>query len=299
MSRNDGRTGRASAPVHHGEILQGVFAHKGGLHRGLVTLPCALYSVRASFTPGRACLTVFPRWKSKAKRAAELALAELGLPAHGHLGVSDDVPLRRGFGSSTGDVLASIGAVQEAFSSPLPTATVARLAVKAEGASDSVMFTSTTVLFAHRDGEVIEDFGYPLPPLRVLGFGSAPGSTGDGVDTLALPSTRYSSEEVRRFAELRTVLRRAVLTKDVGLLGEVATASARINQHRLPIPRFERLLSIAEEAGAVGVQTAHSGDIAGLLFDRDDLAVDSRTTHAQALLRDAGMIEHWEFSTDD
>ncbi|MGW4567694.1 GHMP family kinase ATP-binding protein [Streptomyces sp. NPDC004561] len=300
MNRFTGRAGRASAPTHHGEILQGVFRHRGGLRRGLVTLPCRMHAVRAEFTPdGGGAVTVSPPWKKKARRAAELALTALGIPAGGHLVLSDDVPVGRGFGSSTADVVAAIGAVRDAFTRPLPREEVARLAVRAEQASDAVMFTGATVLFAHREGEVIEDFGAPLPPLRILGFGSGVGAgTGAGVDTLALPPARYRPREIGRFAELRGALRQAVRDKDVVLLGEVATASTRINQEHLPIPRFERILAVAAEVGATGVQTAHSGDIAGLIFDPADPDTDTRTAHGAKLLRDIGISERWEFEVD-
>ncbi len=295
--KNERRMGLSSAPVHHGEILQGVFRHEGGLRRGLVTLPCAIYSVQAHFIPDdHAGVTVLPPWKVKAQRAAELALAELGKTGGG-LKLSGDVPLGRGFGSSTSDVLAAVGAVQNAFSMSLPDDDIARIAVRAETASDSLMYPSTTVLFAHRDGEVIEDFGYPMPPLSVLGFGSRPGATGTGVDTLALPPAAYDAEEIERFAELRRMLGEAMVAKDVTLLGEVATASTRINQRRLPVPRLDRILVIADEVGAVGVQTAHSGDIAGLMFDRGRLDVSERMEQAGRLLRDIEITEQWAFET--
>lgn len=298
--------GRASATMHHGEILQGVFRHEGGLRRGLVTLPCRMHAVRAEFTPNDAgAVTVSPPWKAKARRAAELALTALGIPAGGHLVLSDDVPVGRGFGSSTADVVAAIGAVRDAFARPLSQKEVARLAVQAEQASDAVMFTFSSVLFAHRDGEVIEDFGVPLPPLRILGFSSgasvsagAGTGAGTGVDTLALPPARYGPHEIDHFGELRDAFRQAVHAKDVALLGEVATASTRINQEHLPIPRFEQILAVAGEVGATGVQTAHSGDIAGLIFDSADPEIDTRTAHGAKLLRDIGITERWEFEVD-
>ncbi|WP_067504359.1 kinase [Actinoplanes sp. TFC3] len=297
------RAGVASSPVHHGEILQGVFWHGDGLSRGLVTLPCAMYAVEATFTPADrdhdAGLTVWPSWKTKARRAAELTLARAQLPVQGHLALSGDVPPCRGFGSSTSDVLAAIGAVTDAFSGTLPAADLARLAVQAETASDSLMFLSTAVLFAHREGVVIEDFGHPLPPVRVLGFGCRPEAGDRGIDTLALPPTRYTTDEINQFARLREVLREAVLTKDVELLGGVATASTRINQRHLPIPALRRILAIVEETGGVGLQTAHSGDIAGILFDRDDPGIDTRIERAQQMLSDIGVLDQWKFTTDD
>ncbi|MER5474548.1 kinase [Streptomyces sp. NPDC002685] len=304
VDHSDWRVGAASAPVHHGEILQGVFTGREGSVRGLVTLPSTLHTTRATFTPAPGTeVTVSPGWKGKARRAAELALREL-VPADagavgGHLELTGDVPLCRGFGSSTSDVLSAIWAVKDAFTHPLPPRVVARLAVRAETASDSLMFEDSTVLFAQREGTVIEDFGYRMPPLRVLGFGSRPSNRGKGVDTLALPPARYDGAEVERFALLRDMLREAIQMKDVALLGSVATASAEINQRHLPVPGFDRIRDIQRTCGAVGVQVAHSGDIAGLLFDRDDPEVEARTARAQELLRGTGIDEQWNYTTGD
>ena len=56
-----------------------------------------------------------------------------------------------GFGSSTADVTASIRAVAASYGTTVSDAVVGRLAVRAERASDAVMF-DRCVLFAHRRG---------------------------------------------------------------------------------------------------------------------------------------------------
>ncbi|MYV51415.1 kinase [Streptomyces sp. SID3212] len=304
VDHSDWRVGVASAPVHHGEILQGVFTGDGGLTRGLVTLPCTIHATRATFIPAPGAeVTVTPDWKGKARRAAELAVravtpADAG-PVGGHLELTGDVPLCRGFGSSTSDVLAAIWAVKDAFTSPLPPQDVARIAVRAETASDSLMFEESTVLFAQREGTVIEDFGYRMPPMRVLGFGARPENDGRGVDTLAFAPARYDQEEIGLFTRLQTMLREAIQMKDVALLGSVATASTEINQRHLPIPKLDLIRNVARDSGALGVQAAHSGDIAGLLFDRDDPEVEERTGLAQRLLQALGIHEQWNYTTGD
>ncbi|MFF5205890.1 GHMP kinase [Streptosporangium sp. NPDC000396] len=290
--------GSAWVAAHHGELLQGVFADGGKLRRGLVTIPCGLYSTEAIFEPSDAdSVTVTPAWKSKAHRAARLTLAELGWPSTGgRLTIHANIPPSRGFGSSTSDVVAAIWAVQNAFHRPLATSAVARLAVRAETASDSLMFSDQTVLFAHREGEVIEGFAGRLMPLGVVGFGTS--HDGSGVDTLSLPRARYSTWEVEAFQVLRAMLRNAIETGDVELLGRVATGSARINQRHLAVRDFERLEALAGEAGAIGVQVAHSGDIAGLLFDAADPEMEARMEAAGELLTRAGMTNQWHFRTD-
>jgi uncharacterized protein involved in propanediol utilization len=271
------------------------------MKRGLVTLPCDIYTARARFTVGDAHgITVSPPWKSKARRAAELAavaLREHGIRAFGgQLDVTSKVPLGQGFGSSTSDVLAAILAVADAFSIHLPAAVVAKLAVTAETASDSLMFQDSSVLFAHRDGEVIEDFGNCLPRVHVVGFMTRPNN--GRVNTLALTPACYSRREIEILCELRSELRAAIAEKDVELLGTVATASTEINQRYLPIPNLGQIYSISKAVGSAGVQVAHSGNIAGLLFDPDDPDMVARIRHAREMLERAGFNEQWQFATE-
>ena len=53
----------------------------------------------------------------------------------------------------------------------------------------------------------------------------------------------------------------------MALLGRVATASSRINQRYLPKPVLDELLALCRRLGGHGVQVAHSGTVAGLIFD--------------------------------
>lgn len=302
MSSEKPRIGTAVSPVHHGEILQGVFAADGQVKRGLVTLPCDIYIVHARFVvsdePG---IIVSPGWKRKAKRAAELTLATLQnhgkAPPGGRLDVISKVPLGQGFGSSTSDVLAAIWAVADAFSAELPAAVAAKLAVEAETASDSLMFADSSVLFAHRDGEVIEDFKDHLPRVWVVGFFARPKQV--EIDTLALTPARYSQREIETFGDLRSDLREAVLKNNTELLGQVATASAEINQQYLPIPQLAQIKAIARAAGSVGIQVSHSGNIAGLLFDADDRDVFQRINCSKEMLGDVGFDEQWQFDAGE
>ncbi|MFJ2444345.1 kinase [Streptomyces sp. NPDC087658] len=300
MPRCEWRPGEGRAPAHHGEILQGVFRDGTRQRRGLVTLPCSLYTAQASFVPRQGePVSVRPAWKEKARLAAELTLAAIEGPdaqVGGVLEIENNAPIRRGFGSSTSDVLATVRAVGDALDSPLLPATVARLAVRAEAASDSLMFEDTAVLFAQREGEMIEDFGVPLPPLLVLGFGTGPGNC--GVDTLAMPPARYTRREAERFAELRGILREALALGDGALLGSVATASTRINQRHLPIPGLDQLLAVSQECGAVGLHAAHSGDIAGLLF-AESPDTEPRMDYAETLLQQLNIHEQWRFRTSE
>lgn len=287
--------GRGAAMAHHGELLQGMFMGPGAFPmRGLVTLPCQMYRSEAAFLPSLDdAVHVEPEWRWKARHAAELTLAHIGAAGTGgRLSVSSTIPIGWGMGSSTSDVIAAIRATAAGHGISLPTVEVARLAVAAETASDSIMFGDEALLFAQRDALVIEDFGTLFPSFEVLGF-----AAGEGVDTLGFKPAEYDDRDIRRFEELRLLLREGMKDHDPALVGYVATASSRINQRFLPKPQFDRVLSLADTSGAVGVQVAHSGSVVGLLFDGDDTGVDTRLEKAGAGLADLGFGPTWRFST--
>lgn len=271
------RTGTGSAPCHHGELLQGVFLDASGRRcAGLVTLPLDGPGSAAVFVPRPGtppeAVAVVPAGRAKAAGAAALAVAECarrtGRPAcGGEVRLTGDIPVGLGMGSSTSDVLATLRAVADAYGLRLDPATTARLAVRAETASDPLMLDGRPVLFAQREGRVLETLGPALPPLTVVGCALGGGAP---VDTLSLPvrdPEDADEADVRAGERLRALLRRAVATGDARLLGAVATASARRGQRALGHPEFDVLTGIARRAGAVGVQIAHSGAVAGVLFD--------------------------------
>ncbi len=296
--------GRGSSPAHHGEVLQGVFEDAGGrLVRALVTLPCGGFGSEACFESGTGDLTVEPVDRSKARRAALRTMRHLGNArgasgeCGGRLSVSGGAPVGWGMGSSTSDVVASIRAVADSSGEELVPEAIARLAAEAEGASDPVMFGDRALLFAHREGRIVEDLGGKLPPLEVVGVCCDSDSSG-AVETLDLPGPRYDWQEIAAFATLLRLLRRAVRERSVRLVGEVASASARINQRHLPKPGFERLMEVARRTGAVGLNVAHSGCVAGMLFDSGDPSAEHRAEEARRLLARL-RLESWRFNTGD
>lgn len=284
------------APAHHGELLQGMFLDEAGVpHRALVTLPQPALGTRAVFRPSYTHGGVLgPPELIKVRRAAILTLGQLPSyrsPAKGgQIEIVSTVPRGIGMGSSTSDVTATIRAVADSHGHPLSRQEVARLAVLAECASDSVMMDGQVVLFAQREAAVLETFGQQLPPMLVLGCDTAPE---EKVDTLRLTPAPYDAEEIARFGVLRAALRRAVAKSDVKLLGRVATASARINQRYLPKPQLTELLRICQQHGGCGVQVAHSGTVAGLIFDaRAEQVSDNMARCADALAHAGLPVTH-------
>ena len=293
-----GARGEGHAIGHHGELIQGAFEdEQGRLHRGLVTIPLDNLRSTALFIVDESeNLCVEPREKTKALRAARLTLEQLGQPrAGGRLRVNSDIPIGHGYGSSTADVVASIRAAAAALGTRLPPAAVSRLAVAAETASDATAFEAEALLFAQREGEVLEHFGGSLPPFVLVGFKAD--RTGV-VGTLELPPARYSLEEIQLFRVLRGLVARAVRHQEPRLLGRAATLSARISQRHFPKPSFDYVTALAERHQALGIQVAHSGSLYGLLLDPGSAGLPSVVRTISNELSDAGFQDIGVFSVN-
>ncbi|MCL5995320.1 MAG: hypothetical protein M1546_04605 [Chloroflexi bacterium] len=279
---------------HHGELLQGMFSNGDQRSRGLITLPCPLFWSRATFILSDVDgVVVDPVDRVKARRAAELTLAHWGVDGGGYLCLRSNITPKIGLGSSTADVTATIRAVTTCLGKRLSAEAIGRLAVATEIAADSIMFGPRAVLFAQREGLVIEDFGCNLPALEVVGFNAAP--YGPGVDTLDFTPAVYSEEEIAQFDMLRMLARTAIRTGDVRLLGSVASASARISQAHLPTPQFQQLEDLAVSMRALGVHVSHSGTVAGLLFDPCDNDMSQRARLTLSQLEQYGCGQAWRF----
>ncbi|MCH4561195.1 uncharacterized protein involved in propanediol utilization [Mesorhizobium sp. USDA 4775] len=251
---------------HHGEILQGVFRDDSRrLHRGLVSLPFAhrfsIARVRPSSDRG---MTVVPDYKKKSLAAVQVLCRELGYVGPGfELSIRSNIPEGYGLGSSTADIVAALRAVARFLGHRLTARAEFRIAVEAETASDSTMFTGPARLVCHREGTVLERYVGGLPAFSLLSVNVAPD---DPVDTLAFPAARYTEDEIEEFDRLRIMMRRAISKQDLSLLGEIATRSSVLNQRQLPQPHFDEIREIARPLKAAGVQVAHSGRMVGIML---------------------------------
>ncbi|MHB1870037.1 MAG: GHMP family kinase ATP-binding protein [Steroidobacteraceae bacterium] len=259
-----GRAGR-----HHGEILQGLWWPRRTAAVDpvpcLLTLPVSEAGSEAHFKPAPgAPICVDPPGKVKAARAARLALDALGAGSCGGiLRLYGSIPIGLGLGSSTSDVLATLRAVCAAYGAPTDADMLARLAVRAEVASDPLMFDGA-VLFAQRHGQVLEHWGEWLPEFLLLSVDTDPQA--GGRDTLRVPcpgraATRADYTELLRWA------RAAFRARDAAAVAAVATRSADLNQRIAPTRGYRALRAVSAASGALGLQIAHSGTVAGVLFD--------------------------------
>lgn len=256
----------ASSIGHHGEIIQGVFRDgEDRLHRGLVTLPFVpRHSIALARSTNSATVEIEPKHKRKALQAIEMFLERVNQDATGiHVTIKSNIPEGFGLGSSTADIVSSVGATARLLGASVKSRDLFQLAVQAETASDGIMFLKWPHLVCQREGRVLERYKWRLPRFSLLSFNAAPN---DPVDTLDYTAARYSDDEIDEFQVLRALLRRAFKKQDLALLAEVATRSAIINQRHLPQPHFNEILEIVRDAKAPGLQVAHSGRMIGIIL---------------------------------
>jgi uncharacterized protein involved in propanediol utilization len=259
-----------------------------------VTLPCKHLLSAATYTPeyGRP-LRILPRCKTKALLAAELTRAHLGVKAYGgYVVVENNIEDGKGCGSSTADCVATSHAVANAFGVEVAEETVARLVVDAEIASDSVIFKDP-VLFAQREGIILEKYGDNLPALEVIGF-----DLGGTVDTLARVPPAYSEKNMYAFDQLLNAMRTAIPSGDLKTLGRIATRSACINNRFQPKPRFPEVCRLTKRIGGLGVSVAHSGTVMSILLDPNDSELDLRVEQLCEGLAALGIESTFQFRTN-
>ena len=290
--------GTGTSIGQHGELLQGQLEDEDeGYRRFLVSLPCPCLRSTVTFAaaPGSP-LAVEPAYKRKVRDVIDLTLRHLGITGvGGSIVVESNIDEAKGYGSSTADCVAGALAAAAAVGRRLTEEEVAELVVAAEIASDNFMF-SRAVLFAHREGVVLEDLGPRLPVLEVLGVDT----DADGaVYTLDYPPATYDWRQIQFFRTLVAGMRRAIRRGDLPLLGRVATASAAVNQQFLPKPMFSELRCLAEWVEALGVAVAHSGTVLSILFDPSDERLEAKVDQARKDLESLGIRKILRFQTED
>lgn len=247
----------AAAPATCGELFQGTV--EGG--PCLVSLPIDRWSVvEVNVDERRRGWQILPR-KEKSRRALQVVAGHWRLPAGGRLRWVRELPEGKGYGSSTADIGAVLGALGQATGRQLTPWEVTRWAVEIEPTDSSLL--PGLALLSHRDGKNWRSLG-TTPPLSVFVV-----DTGGEMDTLAFNRIDYRSLAARfgrRHEELFAVLEESLESGDLEGVGWAATGSARLQQSILPKPGLERWLTLAQETGALGVNAAHSGTLIGLLY---------------------------------
>lgn len=256
----EGYKATVRVPGSCGELVQGmmdgVYFH--------ITCPVDIYSqVTVELAPHFQGID-HPPGRTKAAEAVTRTLKFLQRSDLGaRLTIESPIPLGKGMASSTADVAGAIAATALALGKRLDPKDVAHIALSIEP-SDGTMFPGI-VAFDHRQGRICQALGEaPLLDIVVLDFGGE-------VDTVEFnqvdrtPALRSLEPEIRQAFEM---VKRGIASGNLELVGRGATMSTRANQQLLPKAEIEKVIAVAAEVGALGVNTAHSGTVSGILLDR-------------------------------
>ena len=240
---------RVRVPGSCGELVQGI-CHGTPF---LLTCPVPLYST--------VCVSDRPapyRLPEKAAQAMKVTLAHLQRSVFPyHVSLTSSIPRGKGMASSSADVAAVIQAVACACGTGLSEQEVGHLAARVDPVDG--VFARGLSLIQYRSGNLIRSYA-PVPPIWIAIL-----DTGGTVDTQAFHRQWDDTMPLHTAPAVS-----ALSLLDEGLtaqrIGEAATRSALAPQAVLPKPDFFQLVRACRKMGALGVNTAHSGTVCGVLF---------------------------------
>jgi len=251
--------GIAKAPGSCGELVQGMLNGES-FH---VSCPINLYSQVRVVLDGKGKVVGPPdRWKTK-----EAIKKTLKFLSKRNLGASfkidSKIPLGKGLASSTADIGAASFAIACALGEEISPQEIVKIALSIEP-TDGTLFEGI-VIFDHRKGTLLFKFLGKVPDMEIFVI-----DLGGKVDTLEFNKKDLTKINQKREGEIREALKlveRGIKGKDSELIAKGATISAFINQKILYKPDLNQIWEISQEAGALGVNVAHSGTVVGILSE--------------------------------
>lgn len=253
-------SGVGTAPGTCGELVQGLLGPTQHFH---VTCPIRKSStVRLRMRPAaETSITGLEQHQDKIELALLGALDLLDLPPHQiFLEHWSDLDIGKGMGSSTADVLAAARALADAAGAEFSADQLAKLATSIES-SDGTMYPGIAVM-NQKTGELVRPM-YWWPQFLIVML--IPDATFNTESADFTGKDQYADE----FATLLSSLTEAAATRTAQPFADAGTRSCEINQRFVPNAYSLHLLKAFEDYGALGVNTAHTGTVCGLLFDPD------------------------------
>lgn len=179
---------------------------------------------------------------------------------------SDLIP-SKGMASSSADIAAVCQGAAVSLGKKLTTSEIASIAVSIEP-TDGVFFEGL-VQMNQVTGFCHEQFKW-IPPISILMF-----DTGGLVDTLFFHQredlSKLNAQNEPQIKEALSLLLEGLHTSKIDLIGKAATISALVNQSILCKSQLSEIIRISLQFGAIGVNTAHSGTVIGILFKTETI----------------------------
>ena len=250
--------GIARASGSCGELVQGTLNGES-FH---ISCPVDLYS-RVNVTLNSNGKVVGPPDKWKTKEAIKRTLkffGQEGLAAN--FRIDSPIPLGKGMASSTADIGAASFAIAHALGEKISSQEIVKIALSIEP-TDGTLFNDI-VIFDHRNGALFKILG-KAPDMKIFVL-----DLGGKVDTLEFNKKDLAEINRQREGEVKEALKlvkEGIEGENPELIAKGATISAFSNQRILYKPDLNRIWKISQEAGALGINVAHSGTVVGILAE--------------------------------
>ncbi len=255
---------KVKVPASLGEFIQGKIYGR----EMLVSCPINLYSIseveicwnygiNPYYEKIYKALDIFlKRYKIKGINASDIKVK-----------THSDIARSKGLASSTADITSSLAALSRIVNITLSSKDIASMAIEVE-ATDSIIFKDIT-LFDHLYGEKIETIA-PAFYMEILLLEGK-----NTIDTIDFRRDKNYIKLVANMDEQYKKLKKALVNKDINLLGQICTESAFANQKLLYKTYLEDLYDIATGCKSPGIIIAHSGTVSGVIIndetDKDKL----------------------------
>lgn len=234
-------------PGSVGEVLQGKVK---GMDI-LVSFPINLYShVKLTSEANK-------NGNYKSQRFLENILKRWGMGEKIGFEINSEIPIGKGFASSTADLCALYHCILSYFRRKYNIEELIEETIKIEP-TDSIIFKRATA-FEYKNGKYYEELGEYFE-FDILVFEGR-----EGIDTI-----KFNSEVKKDLADVDDLyekLKVAICKRDLKLLAEVSTNSIIRNQQRLKYDILDDCLSIMKKTNGLGIIGAHSGNMLGIIYE--------------------------------
>ncbi|TQF06661.1 hypothetical protein E6W39_36295 [Kitasatospora acidiphila] len=252
----------AAAHGSLGELWQGPVPYRNSERIGLVTLPILRHSY-ASFYAGGGADGPFAPLTAKRQLAITLYARRYGVAEPtGYWEFTSDLPIGHGMSSSTADVVAVLRCLDMIFDNAEDPEVTRSILGRIER-SDPI-YRDQYCLYLSGAQVAVREYESSISYNVCYTYAGAPVRTRDFDEPYLLREYR------ERIGDYRESLRRlddALVRQDAAAVAAEATESARLAQAYLPNPLVGDLLRDHRELGGIGVIRAHTGTVAGILFD--------------------------------
>lgn len=178
---------------------------------------------------------------------------------HLDIKITSDIPIGKGFASSTADITALYLSLIKLFNREYDQQELIRNAIDIEP-TDSIIFPQMT-LFDYKNGDFQENLGSYIE-FHVLAF--------EGqkiIDTVEF--NKNVKSDLANIDDLIPNLKHAIREGSIEQLANISTESIFRNQYRLNYNILPIIKDIQNKTGGIGIIGAHSGDFLGIIYSEN------------------------------